>query len=75
MSSVVDPGKIVNTALVSVFQRKLLEATIVLRHWSGMNSRSVTQFEGKAINDLILSPDVVIDEKATVEFLKQVIAL
>lgn len=71
----VDPGKIVNTALVSVFQRKLLEATIVLRHWSGRNSRGVTQFEGKAINDLILSPDVAIDEKAAVEFLKQVIAL
>lgn len=62
-----------NTALVSVFQRKLLEATIVLRHWSGRNSRGVTQFEGKAINDLILNPDVAIDENAAVEFLKQVI--
>ena len=64
-----------NTALVSMFQQKLLEATKLLRHWSGRNSRGVTRFEGKAINDLILSPDTAIDEKAAVEFLKQVIAL
>ena len=71
----VDPGKIVNTALVSMFQQKLLRATILLRHWSGRNSRGVTQFEGKAINDLILSPNLVIDEGEAVEFLKRVIAL
>ncbi len=71
----VDPGKIVNTALVSMFQRKLLRATIVLRHWAGRNSRGVTQFEGKAINDLILHPEVVINELESVEFLKRVIEL
>ena len=71
----VDPEKIVNTALVSMFQRKLLRATIVLRHWAGRNSRGVTQFEGKAINDLILHPEVVIDERESVEFLKRVIEL
>ncbi len=71
----VDPGKIVSTVLVSMFQRKLLGATIVLRHWSGRNSRGVTQFEGRAINDLIVSPDFAIDEGGASEFLKRVIAL
>ncbi len=71
----ITPGKIVDTVLVSMFQRKLLRATIVLRHWSGRNSRGVTQFEGKAINDLIISPELVIDDGEAVEFLKRVIAL
>ena len=35
----VDPGKTVNTVLVSMFQRRLLRSTILLRHWSGRNSR------------------------------------
>ena len=46
----VDPGNIVNTALVSIFQKDLLAATILLRHWAGRNSRGVSQFEGRAIN-------------------------
>lgn len=70
----IDPGKIVDTALVSMFQRKLLQFTVVLRHWSGRNSRGVTQFEGRAINDLILSPDAEISEDESVEFLRRVIS-
>ncbi len=71
----VDPGKIVNTALVSMFQRRLLHSTIVLRHWSGRNSRGVTQFEGRAINDLIVTPESAVDEKESVDFLLRIIAL
>jgi len=71
----VDPGRIVDTVLVSMFQRKLLRSTIVLRHWSGRNSRGVTQFEGKSINDLILSPASVIDESEAIKFLQRIIAL
>jgi hypothetical protein len=71
----VDPGKMVSTVLVSMFQKKLLASTIVLRHWSGRNSRGVTQFEGKAINDLIISPKSGIDEVRAKEFLMQIIAL
>jgi hypothetical protein len=57
----VAPGKIVNTVLVSMFQEKLLHATILLKHWSGRNSRGVTQFEGTAINDLIVKPESAIN--------------
>lgn len=71
----VDPGKLVNTVLVSMFQRDLLRATIVLRHWSGRNSRGVTQFEGKVINDLIFGLALPIDEEGAVSFLNDVIAL
>jgi hypothetical protein len=71
----VDPGKIINTVLVSMFQRDLLRSTIILRHWSGRNSRGVTQFEGKTINDLIITPDALVNETESTEFLERVIAL
>jgi hypothetical protein len=71
----VDPAKIVNTVLVSMFQRRLLEGTILLKHWSGRNSRGVTQFEGQAINHLIERPDYGINKAQAVKFLDQIIAL
>lgn len=71
----IDPGRIVNTALISMFQQDLLRSTILLRHWSGRNSRGVSQFEGKTINDLIVKPESAINESESVEFLKGVIAL
>jgi len=71
----VDPGKIVNTVLVSMFQERLLQATILLKHWSGRNSRGVTQFEGTAINELIAKPENAINTDEAREFLQRVIAL
>jgi hypothetical protein len=71
----VDPGRLVNTVLISMFQRDLLRSTILLRHWSGRNSRGVSQFEGKTINDLIVAPRSAIDEGESLQFLKRVIAL
>jgi hypothetical protein len=71
----VDPGRIINTTLVSMFQRDLLRCTIELHHWSGRNSRGVTQFEGKTINGLINNPSTNIDIDAAHIFLERVIAL
>ena len=71
----VDADKVVNTVLVSMFQADLLRSTILLRHWAGRNSRGVTQFEGKMINDLIVTPTSRIDEAESLDFLKKVIAL
>lgn len=71
----VDPGRIVNTVLVSMFQKDLLEATILLRHWAGRNSRGVSQFEGRTINILIERPNTKIDESQAQSFLARVIAL
>jgi hypothetical protein len=71
----IEPAKIVNTVLISMFQEKLLESIILLKHWSGRNSRGVTQFEGKAINSLILKPEFQIDKTKAVVFLERIIAL
>jgi hypothetical protein len=71
----VEPGKLVNTILVSMFQEKLLRATILLKHWAGRNSRGVSQFEGKTIAELILRPAFVINEPESVGYLRKVLAL
>jgi len=71
----VDPARIVNTILVSMFQSDLLQSTILLKHWSGRNSRGVSQFEGKTIEALINNPKADVDVKGAVEFLKRLIAL
>lgn len=71
----VDPGKVVKTVLVSMFQTSLLDATITLKHWSGRNSRGVTQFEGKAVSELIETPRSDIDTEKALSFLRRIIAL
>jgi hypothetical protein len=71
----VEPGKIVNTVLISMFQERLLNATILLKHWAGRNSRGVSQFEGRTISQLILSPEMAINEENAISFLHRVLAL
>ena len=71
----VELGKIVNTILVSMFQERLLNSTILLKHWAGRNSRGVSQFEGKAISKLLLSPESTINEEKAIRFLQGVLAL
>lgn len=71
----VDPDKIVNTVLVSMFQKKLLGSTVLLKHWAGRNTRGVSQFEGRTIGSLILAPDGEIDVSAAGAFLTKIISL
>ncbi len=70
-----EPGKIVNTVLVSMFQERLLNANILLKHWAGRNSRGVSQFEGKAISQLVFRPESDINEELSRKFLERVLAL
>lgn len=71
----IDPGRIANKILVSMFQKDILKSTILLKHWSGRNSRGVTQLEGNVIHDLILTPNTDIDKQCGIEFLKKLINL
>lgn len=71
----VDPTKIVNTVLVSMFQKDLLKGTILLKHWAGRNSRGVSQFEGRVIDELIRKQNNEIDIAEAGEFLKTIIEL
>ena len=71
----VHPGKVVDTVLVSMFQTNLLAATLTLKHWAGRNSRGVTQFEGRAVGELIQNPKFEIDVENATAFLRRIIAL
>ena len=71
----IEPGRIINKVLVSMFQTDLIDSTIILKHWAGRNSRGVTQFQGSVLNKLILSPDNSIDRDESRKFLQDLIAL
>jgi hypothetical protein len=71
----VDPARLVNTVLVSMFQTDLLRSTILLKHWSGRNSRGVSQFEGQTIEALLKEPKYEVNKAGAIEFLKRLIAL
>jgi len=71
----IDKVKIADTVLVSIFEKELLSATILLKHWAGRNSRGVTQFEGTTIHKLILNPSSNIDLAASRVFLQSVLEL
>ncbi len=42
-----------NKILCSVYDSRLISATVIQHHWSGRNSRGVTQFVGEKINGLL----------------------
>jgi hypothetical protein len=71
----IGPDKIVNKALVSVFQQDLLHATLTLKHWAGRNSRGVTQFEGTTLHKLITEPNRKFDCGKALAFLRDLISL
>lgn len=71
----IEPDRVVNKILISMFQKQLLNSTILLKHWAGRNSRGVTQFEGTTINKLLISPSNEIDIKKSIDFLNNLIRL
>ena len=71
----IEPNKIIDQVLISVFQKDLLNSTILLKHWAGRNSRGVTQFHGDTIHKLILAPNNDIDIAESKKFLQSLIDL
>lgn len=69
------PTRIANTSLASVFQKKLLNKTVVLRHWAGRNSRGVTQFEGRTVAELLRNRETEVDIEAAIKFLNKALRL
>jgi len=66
----------IKTSLVSVFQKEIIDNTIIQFHWAGRNSRGVAQFIGKGIKDLIVKNTANnIVERQAIEFLEKLIAL
>ena len=70
-----DENFIVNKILCSVYHNYLIDNTVTQFHWAGRNSRGVTQFIGKAINEMLINPSFSnhIDECKAKSFLDQLI--
>ncbi len=43
----------IQTRLCSMFNQQLLSGTRIMRHWAGRNSRGVTQYEGRALEEIV----------------------
>ena len=70
-----EPNKILNQVLVSIFQDELLNSTYLLKHWAGRNSRGVSQFNGKVIQNLILNYTNKIDIESSQKFIQEIVEL
>lgn len=68
--------EVLSPVLVSMFHDKVLENTILIKHWAGRNSRGVSQLNGTKIKELFTdkSPTNISLEKS-IKFLKNVIEL
>lgn len=71
----IDAEKIFNKILVPVYQKDLLDSTILLRHWAGRNSRGVTQFEGSTIQKLLETPSTNIDVNLAKDYIQKLLEL
>ncbi len=70
----IDKNEQINTRLCSMYNRQLLSATRIISHWAGRNSRGVTQYLGKALEDIVSNFDRTIDIEKACQFLKKCLA-
>ena len=57
-----------------MFNRQLLSGTRIISHWAGRNSRGVTQYDGKALEDIISNFDDSIDYDMAQNFIIKCLA-
>ena len=65
----IDKNGSINTRLCSMFNQQLLTGTSIIKHWAERNSRGSTQYNGKAMEDIINLFNSNIDEQAAKLFL------
>jgi hypothetical protein len=63
--------------LVPIFQKDIVRTLKIFRHWSGRNSRGVTQFNGRTIRNIIENPNkkTIISVSESRDFLNKLIEL
>lgn len=67
----INGNQTLQTQLCSMFNRQLLSGTRILKHWSGRNSRGVTQYDGKALEAIIQHFDSAIDYQDAQSFISK----
>lgn len=71
----VDKDKSISTFLCPVFDKKLLDSTVIISHWAGRNSKGVAQFYGENISHIIKNQLIDIDEDKAHKFLDKLLSL
>ena len=71
----VSKDKKISMALVSMFQKELLENTRCMNHWAGKSTRGVTQFYGAVIKNILSSYELSIDIDYSISRLQEMINL
>ncbi len=71
----VDKDKSISTFLCPVFDKKLLDSTVIISHWAGRNSKGVAQFYGENIGYIIKNQFIDIDEEIAHKFLDKLLSL
>ena len=71
----VDKNKNISTFLCPVFDKTLLDSTVIINHWAGRNSKGVTQFYGENIGGIIKNQSIDIDENKAHEFINKLLTL
>ncbi len=72
----IDFDKVLNAVLVSMFHDKVLENTILIKHWAGRNSRGVSQLNDSKIKELFTDANSThISLEKSVKFLESLIEL
>ena len=69
----IDEYKQISTQLCSMYNRQILNGTRIIKHWAGRNSRGVTQYDGKALENIIFDFDSSIDSINAELFIKNCI--
>ncbi len=65
----IDENKRINTRLCSMYNRQLLSGTRIIKHWAGRNSRGVTQYDGRSLEEIVFDFDESIDTADAQDFL------
>lgn len=67
----IDSDQKISTRLCSMYHKQLLSGTRIMDHWSGRNSRGVTQYDGKSLEQIVEQFDAKIDVDDAESFLEK----
>ena len=66
----IDEHQHIYTRLCSMYNCQILNGTRVLKHWAGRNSRGVTQYDGKTLENAVFNFDSSIDKICAEAFIR-----
>lgn len=71
----IDRAGVSNSVLCSVYDRKLIDATLLQFHWAGRGTRGVAQFKGTVISEILNNGDFShdIDENISIDFIQKLL--